>query len=125
MDANGKPMMSRELLERLTKTAPDSVGAFGATTANNFQQRRQQDFGSSRKMVGQYGRSSLGAGAARQVGANMATPLRREGEPVNGAAHNPGPRPRQSRGDGHVETGVNRPSAGFQEPPSRRYDPYR
>ncbi|MDO4781133.1 MAG: hypothetical protein Q4A34_01950 [Candidatus Saccharibacteria bacterium] len=125
MDANGKPMMSRELLERLTKTAPESVGAFGATTVNNFRERRQQDFGSSRKMVGQYGRSSLGAGAARQAGANAATPLRREGDPVNDTAHNPGIRSRQSRGNGSVQTDAKRPSAGFQEPPSRRYDPYR
>lgn len=115
MDANGKPMMSRELLQRLTAVDPPTVSAVGVSAQSSqpqsFAQRRRSEF--DRKRVAAYRQSSLGA-----------QHFRTEIDPVS--HRRPSPTPSQPQdGPQRVETGQNRPSAGFQEPPSRRYDPYR
>ncbi|OYX41600.1 hypothetical protein B7Y94_04760 [Candidatus Saccharibacteria bacterium 32-49-12] len=111
MDSQGKPEMSRELVERLMRN-PQQGGesAYGhkvwgpaPTPSDRVRQRKYRD-------------SMLGSGhSLRQFGAEIGLVDRRSNHRKAKKDASP---------DGRVSTGQNRPSSGFQEPTRRGYDPY-
>lgn len=122
---NGKPEMSRELIERIIASqqqSADDCAATGLTRVEGFQARRQRDMGSSRRMVGQYNRSFLGRSAGRRLDANVNKSQNHNFSAVNSQSE-------FNHEKQHIDTGVNRPSSGykespFKEIPGRGYDPY-
>ena len=111
MDSQGKPEMSRELMERLMRNnQQDSGSAYGhkawgpaPAPSDRVRQRKYKD-------------SLLGSGHnLRQFGTEIGLVDRRSN---HRRAKNDAPT------DERVNTGQNRPSSGFQEPPRRGYDPY-
>ena len=105
MDIKGKPKMSRELIERLSYTPSSTSQAFGVATGGV----RTPSMDARRNV---YRNSHLGrCYGVRQVGTEIG------GSPHSGRKDM---RPTLE----HVPTSVNRPSAGFREPPARGYNPY-
>lgn len=105
--------MSRELLERLSRHgAAYGDEPMGSTIAGAGQVSMD-----TRRSL--YRNSHLGGKhGVRQMGAEIA---------VSRPSRRPNPRPDDApQAPGKVDTGQNRPSAGFhfQEPQGRKYDPY-
>ena len=100
--------MSRELLERLSSQRPNQPDAYGGQPVGSapFARARRQN----------YRDSMLGAqhNNVRRMGAEM-------GRPVGGYSRGKGDKPGSGQ---RVDSGQNRPSAGFKEPPGRGYDPF-
>ena len=106
VDTNSKkPKMSRGLVNRLSGSIDSGREQLGATSDNArglSMSARRNAYRSSR--LGQtYG--------VRQMGAEMGKPIR---------ADRKGSHPQLKS----IDTGQNRPSAGFQEPKGRGYSPY-
>ncbi|MDO4712385.1 MAG: hypothetical protein Q4B05_00535 [Candidatus Saccharibacteria bacterium] len=116
MDANGKPRMSRQLLQRLMDCGqPPAVKATQVSaTPQAFQQRRWQEANGNRQHVGNYRRSSL---------ANQSY-IRRPGGEISADRRSDTAGGQQGVLRERINSGVNRPSAGFQEPPSRGCNPF-
>lgn len=121
MDAQGKPRMSRELLQRLAKpqqlTQP--VGSQGsAQMRQSFAERKQVE--QNRRIVHSYQESHLGTRSfrssdVRQMGSELGRPRRRPSTDTSSA---------KGGVVNRIDSGQNRPSAGFKEPPARGYNPY-
>lgn len=114
------PGISRELLQRISastpygmsSTAPEPL-APSPDPRKSFQKRKQID--KNRQVVGGYKASHIGnqvnrPSSIRQMGAEMGR---------NTPRH-----PQEKTPEKKISTGQNRPSAGFSEPPSRRYNPF-
>ena len=106
VDTNSKkPKMSRGLVNRLSGSIDSGREQLGATSDNArglSMSARRNAYRSS--LLGQtYG--------VRQMGAEMGKPIR---------ADRKGSHPQLKS----IDTGQNRPSAGFQEPKGRGYNPY-
>ena len=116
MGQDGKPIAPRELLERLSKQmgAPSTVKAVDSSSVS-FSDRKKLE--KNRKIIRPYKDSKLGRGQGmtdevKRYGISVVSGDS-DGGPAEGASLKP------------VDTGQNRQSAGFQEPASRRHDPYR
>ncbi len=115
MDNRSRPVISRELLKRLSgnQKADPRISATGVT-ARSFSGRVSKGF--DRRVIGGYKASMIGAtfnqGSVRRVGAEI-TANSSLGQQQSG------PESKQQ-----IKTNQNRPSAGFKEPSSRSYDPY-
>lgn len=117
--------MSRELLERLSKydNSTDSSSAYGAPASHRRVVRKT----TTRRWVRQYTDSHLGSGGDP-------VRVRRPGGEIYSAKKDMENRERLSDpiGEGspsgpsseRINTNQNRPSAGFKEPPGRRFDPF-
>lgn len=109
-DGLGKPLTSKELIERMTRrgdSEPQSVGRASADSRSVSMDVRRRVYKSSH----------LGARHGIRGEAMKAQP-RSAGDTVADA------KGRQSRLAGRVEADKNRPSAGFKEPSGRSYNPY-
>lgn len=106
VDTNGKkPKMSRGLVNRLSGAIDSGREQLGATSDS----ARGLSMGARRNV---YRSSHLGQTyGVRQMGAEMGKPIR---------ADRKGSHPQLKS----IDTGQNRPSAGFQEPKGRGYNPY-
>ena len=117
MDSHGKPEMSRELLERLMldQSGDSKNDDFMAPSTQSFNQRLEVE--RRRRLVRGYrdsklGKSSLGSDEVRQMGMEIGHRRRHNFTPPEKPDLKP------------IETGQNRPSAGFKEPPTRDYNPF-
>lgn len=134
MDANGKPRMSRQLLQRLMKcdqTAPVKATRLSARP-QSFDQRRRQEVNAHRQHVTSYRRSNLANQSyIRRPGGEISLGPRHEsgsatgtGSPPDTPLGNRRPAGASAASGVRLQTGANRPSAGFQEPPGRGYNPF-
>lgn len=109
------PRLSRERIERLSRApmpGQDVVRATGRSAAPVPSSRPQANC--DRQFVRNYRSSHLAnQGSIRRMGMEISHGATRR---RTVAAQQEQPQP--------IETGVNRPSAGFQEPASRRFDPF-
>ncbi|MDO4773603.1 MAG: hypothetical protein Q4A37_00540 [Candidatus Saccharibacteria bacterium] len=113
--------MSRAMLKRLMAVQPPTVSATSpsgdgvagnAAQPQSFAQRQRLE--RQRKLVGSYQQSTLGVqNYKEEVGAAGSTTRSRLATP-----------PQSTDTPERIDTGQNRPSAGFKEPPSRGYNPY-
>ena len=120
MDGNGRPPMTRGMMNRIMKSQPsEPTSAFGSvsTQPSSSTQRSLHTRGDR---VGGYGTSQLGGRSlVRQFGAEISSPSKSRIDRMR--------RPQQSQTGGsgqRVNSQQNRPSAGFKEPSGRNYDPY-
>ena len=106
MDTNGKkPKMSRGLVDRLSGAIDSGREQLGTASDSAL----GLNMGARRNV---YRSSHLGqTHGVRQMGAEMGKPIR---------ADRKGSHPQLKS----IDTGQNRPSAGFQEPKGRGYNPY-
>ncbi len=106
MDTNGKkPTMSRGLVDRLSGAIDSGREQLGTASDS----ARGLNMGARRNV---YRSSHLGQTyGVRQMGAEMGKPI---------IADRKGSHPQLKS----IDTGQNRPSAGFQEPKGRGYSPY-
>ena len=124
MDANGKPITPRELLQRMmhrTESAETALAAEGAHY-QTFTKRRRVD--KSRQYVGRYKDSRLA-----RLRHQPARPAHTSDDETPTAAAQSAARPDDKK-PAVPKNGKNRPSAAhrcqqFREPPSRGYDPFR
>lgn len=125
MDASGKPIASRELLERMIRDQSIPAGkrdeVATAQTVQSFEARMQLE--KNRALVRGYKDSKLGmqtvrAEEVRQMGMEIGYGRKKKRPTFN--------KPKDTGGtpNNRVDSGQNRPSAGFQEPPSRNYNPF-
>ena len=137
MDSRGKPQISSKLLQRMTSFQKPKP-SFGVVSSRVTSPRRAPDKAkngaglspASQQVAGErtirsYGYSQLGTqyirSGVRQYGTEMGYARRGQSGLVKSSSNsNIGVSDVSPR----VQTGQNRPSAGFREPPSRRHDPY-
>jgi len=107
-----KPPMSRGLLKRLMGGNPVSKGLSSQQSHQSFAERQKID--KNRQLIRSYRDSKLG----QQTSMKPNSVDLKSDELIADA------RSAEKTPPKRIETGQNRPSAGFQEPPSRRYNPY-
>lgn len=111
MSNSSKPEMSRRLLGRMIrndKSSRPNGKVVGPAAPASFRDRVAKD--RNRQAIGRYSDSILGKRyGVRRVSSEFSSS-----------------RPTSTDGDEfeRLETGQNRPSAGFKEPEGRKYDPY-
>lgn len=129
MNGQGKPEASRELLERMMGS--QSLG--GSTPLKDysymsFAERKRLE--ERRKLIGSYKSSKLGSveGVTEELAKNGdAAQINRadtEKDLPSMGLREDSHTDRSSISREKIDTGQNRPSAGFVEPPSRKYNPY-
>lgn len=115
MSTNDRPQVSRELVDRLSQGIPiRRKDAYGVSAKSAYGSRRPKK-SSDRS----YSSSMLGRQWSSQ---QRATPVKKGDD---SDSSEPSQASGSSGGLQKIETNTNRPSAGFKEPPGRRYDPYR
>lgn len=121
MDAQGKPRMSRAMIRRLGGCMTDDQVSATAQAHVSFNERRHRERNLDRRHVANYRTSRLASRThVRQPGMELGVPRqpKEKHEIHNVRGHR---RPSDAE---RMQSGVNRPSAGFVEPPGRRFNPY-
>lgn len=112
MQNNQKPIMSRELLQRVGGSIQPQPTQ--PTTQSQLTFAKRAHIEQNRQHIGRYGESLVGSqplrAEVRQMGTEMGKRRMGKGQPA--------------RQLNRMNSGQNRPSAGFCEPPARQYNPY-
>lgn len=115
--------MSRAMIRRLGGCIADDQVSATAQTHVSFNERRHRERNLDRRHVANYRTSRLASRThVRQFGMELGVPRRSK---KKHKIHNVRSRPNDTARDAErMQSGVNRPSAGFVEPPGRRFNPY-
>ena len=121
MDAQGKPRLSRAMIQRLGGCIAEDTTAVTAHAHVSFNDRRRHERNLDRQHVANYRTSRLASRThVRQIGMELGVPRKpREKHEIHTVRTHRRPTDAE-----RVDFGVNRPSAGFVEPPGRRFNPY-